>query len=315
MLYFISGNKHALIHVSSGKLQCKDNFIHAKRKLDTFVIIICVEGRLHIVQNSIKYTLKENQYLLLFSGHEHFGYKKTEGKLSYYWCHFRVEQNDYRILSQDNIFLKNLFLAPETGERNESNKPIDKDTLLCGAEHYSLFYIIPEYGDVSLNGRAILIFKQLLDIARNNCYTNKFPNYALSLLAMEISQEYIENNFLRDSSKDINPKMEKIIEWIRINYNLNLTVKKIARIFMYNPDYLSTVFKKYKGIPLLKYVNMVKIAKAKELLLNSTACIKEIAYQAGFGDEKNFMKRFKQSEDITPTKYRNAFCRTKIVKK
>ncbi|MDR1972710.1 MAG: AraC family transcriptional regulator [Treponema sp.] len=108
--------------------------------------------------------------------------------------------------------------------------------------------------------------------------------------------------------------MEKIIEWIRVNYNLKMGMEKIAKIFFYNPDYLSTAFRKYTGYPLMKYITMVRISNAKKMLLNTSEGIKEIAYKVGFDDEKVFMKRFKQLEGISPTTYRNAFSRTKIVR-
>jgi AraC-like DNA-binding protein len=131
---------------------------------------------------------------------------------------------------------------------------------------------------------------------------------------MEISQEFVESRFQR-KDRELNPKMEKIIEWIRVNYNLRISVGEIARAFFYNPDYLSTVFRKYTGYPLMKYIAMVRISHAKNLLLNTSEGIKEIAYQVGFDDEKAFMKRFKQLEDVTPTTYRNAFSRVKIVRR
>ena len=147
-----------------------------------------------------------------------------------------------------------------------------------------------------------------------NCYSANLPNYALSLLAMEIGQEQIEQNNLFTTEKKQNSNMDKIIEWIRVNYNQNLSSNKIAGLFNYNPDYLSTCFRKHCGIPLMKHVSMVRIEKAKELLLNSNKSIKEIAYDIGFYNEKVFLKRFKQFANITPTKYRNAFFRKKIVK-
>jgi YesN/AraC family two-component response regulator len=173
---------------------------------------------------------------------------------------------------------------------------------------------LPEYGIISSNERAILIFRQLLDFARSNYYSERLPNYALSLLAMEISQEFIESHF-QNNNREFNPKMEKIIEWIRVNYNLKLSMGKLAKIFLYNSDYLSTTFRKYTGYPLIKYITMVRISNAKKMLLNTGDSIKEIAYKVGFIDETAFMKRFKQFEDITPTAYRNAFYRTKIVKR
>jgi YesN/AraC family two-component response regulator len=108
--------------------------------------------------------------------------------------------------------------------------------------------------------------------------------------------------------------MEKVIEWVRINYNLNRSLNDIARYFKYNPDYLSYTFHKYTGHPLIKYIALVRMSNAKKLLLETDLTIKEIAYQVGYADEKEFMKRFKQMEEVTAKTYRNAFPRTKLVK-
>jgi AraC-like DNA-binding protein len=302
MKYLICENGKPLIHVSSGQLLNEGHFKHPRRNLDTWVIIICTKGKLYIAQNDRQYTLTENQYIILFAEHEHFGSKESKDELSYYWCHFKISGNDkYKIMENDELI--KVF----------DTKDMVLDTL--SAESYiSRYYILPEYGNISAKGRATLIFRQLLDLARNDHYSDMLPNYALSLLAMEISQEFIESYFQK-SIKQSNPKLEKIIEWIRVNYNRRFTLAMIAKRFLYNPDYLSTVFKKYTGLPLMKYVNMVRISNAKRLLLENSECIKEIAWEVGFEDEKVFLKRFKQQENITPTTYRNAFNRTKIVKK
>jgi AraC-like DNA-binding protein len=306
MKYLICENEKPLIHISSGQLLNEGHFKHPRRNLDTWVIIICIKGTLYIAQNDRHYTLTENQYIILFAGHEHFGFKESENALLYYWCHFKISGNDKcRIMKNDeliNVFdikYNVLDTSPET---------------TSGENHISQYYILPEYGDISANGRATLIFRQLLDLARNDHYSDMLPNYALSLLAMEISQEFIET-FFQKNGKQPRPKMERIIEWIRVNYNRRFTLEMIAKRFLYNPDYLSTAFKEYTGIPLMKYVNRVRISNAKRLLLESSDCIKQIAWEVGFEDEKNFLKRFKQQENITPTTYRNAFNRVKIVKK
>jgi AraC-like DNA-binding protein len=294
MKYLVSENIDSLIHVSSGQLLNQKNFIHERRNLDTFVIIICMKGTLYIAQDEKRFTLKRNQFIILFAGHEHYGYRKCDGYILYYWCHFRVQNAGFRII--DDAGMTEIF---EIGE--------DK-------KHFSRYYILPESGEISSNGRAVLIFRQLLDLARADCYSERIPNYALSLLAMEISQEFIETRF-QEKDRDLNPKMEKIIEWVRVNYNLRMSMEEIARNFFYNPDYLSTAFRKYTGCPLMRYITTVRIANAKRLLLSTSKGIKEIAYTVGFDDEKTFMKRFKQFEDVTPSTYRNAFSRVKIVRR
>ena len=292
MRYLVCGNKEQLIHVSSGQLLSEGHFTHPRRKLNTWVIIVCTKGTLYIAQNDRRYTLTENQYIILFASHEHFGFKESGDKLSYYWCHFNIMDN-FDISKQEDL------------PRIFDSKTTDR--------HFSGYYILPEYGDISSNGRAILIFRQLLDLARKDCYSEMLPNYALSLLAMEISQEFVETYFQKNNGA-FNPKMEKIIEWIRVNYNRRFGMEEIAKNFSYNADYLSTAFRRYTGIPLMKYINMIRISNAKNQLLNTADGVKEIAWRIGFEDEKSFMRRFKQFEGITPTTYRNAFHRSKIVR-
>jgi AraC-like DNA-binding protein len=303
MKFLVSRNENPLIHISSGQLLNRDQFVHQRRRLDTFVIIICTRGSLYIVQDGIRHTVGENQYIILFADHEHYGYRPSGGVLSYYWCHFEIARDDYHLADFDEISA--IF------SRSEAPALVGEQP---GEDHYSRFYLIPEYGDIAPNGRTIIIFRQLLDLARSNYYSPNPANYALSLLAMEITQENIEKKGLISSGKKPNPNMEYVIEWIRINYNRPLSMKKLARNFNYNPDYLSTVFRKYMGMPLMRYITMFRITRAKMYLLNSKESVKEIAYKVGFRDEKSFMKRFKQLEDTTPSTYRNAFRRTKIVK-
>jgi AraC-like DNA-binding protein len=294
MRYFISPNKNPLIYESAGELLEARNFIHQRRTIDTFVIIFCVKGVLYISQDERHYTLKENEYMVLFAGHEHYGFKNSELEVTYYWCHFSVKKQDCQILEKADL---DLFLGKGG---------------YGGYEHY---YILPETGKLfSTDTRAFQFFRQLLDISRRTPYSPLFNNYSLSLLAMEISQEYIQKETAAAKNKKLNPRMENIVEWVRINYPRNISLSRIAKLFKYNHDYLSTSFKKYTGVPLMKYINMIRIKTAKNKLINTSDSIKEIAFATGFNDEKNFYKRFKQMEKMSPGKYRNAFSKTKLVK-
>jgi AraC-like DNA-binding protein len=284
MRYFISDNHVPLIHESSGELLKARNFIHQRRCIDTFVIIFCVEGVLHISQDSYRYNLSAGKYLVLFANHEHNGFEQSETPVTYYWCHFSVGAGDYRIVDDRGL------------------------AEIAGSDRY---YILPEWGSLSDSTRAYLVFRQILDISRSNAYSKMYASYAVSMLAMEITLESTQNN--GGANNDTNHNMEKLVEWVRINYTKHLSLLKIAKQFNYNSDYLSTAFRKHTGVPLMKYITMARIEAAKKELLNTASSVKEIAFKTGFTDEKNFIKRFKQFEGITATKYRNAFSKAKLV--
>ena len=101
-------------------------------------------------------------------------------------------------------------------------------------------------------------------------------------------------------------------EWIKNHYYHPFEVSELAEILGYRADYLSSLFKRQMGVPIVRYANQIRIRTAKTLLSNYDVTIKEAAYSCGFSDEKYFMKVFKQMEGITPAQYRSSFNRRNV---
>ncbi|MDR3121039.1 MAG: helix-turn-helix transcriptional regulator [Clostridiales bacterium] len=140
-------------------------------------------------------------------------------------------------------------------------------------------------------------------------------NYALSLLVMELMQELMDAKSASNEGVKANRLMYEIMEYVRLNSGIGLTVQEVARQFCYNPDYLSTTFRRVTGEPLLSYIHKMQIASAKRLLLESSLQVRQIAFSVGFRDEKHFMKIFKEYEKLTPSQYRNAFAKVSLSNK
>lgn len=286
----LSNTDYPLKYLSCGNLISKKDFIHNRRTLDIYVLIMIKEGTLYISQSGVNYVLGPNEYLLLKANEEHYGYKASQGKLSYMWVHF--------------LFHDAISMIEKEELSNELLRNIREGTT-------SSQYIIPVYGKVSLNQRAPLLFNQLMDLSRQEIlYSNQMLDFALSLLMMEISQEFIEMHC--EVSTNISPKISLIMEWIRTNYFRTITIGEIANEFGYNPDYISSLFKKNTGTSLIYYINKTRIDISKTLLSNYDLSIKETAYSCGFSDEKYFMKTFKKLEGMTPAQYKKAFIRKMI---
>jgi len=262
--------------------------LHEKRELDTFVLILGDLGNLHIRQGENEYDIGTNQYVLLFPGMEHAGFKPSSGHLSYYWCHFKIQQDSFRIAGQDDLSQQLYFTKSS----------------MIGNDHY----IIPETGTLRQGEREVLLYRQLLDAYQRNSYSEYLGHYALSLLAMEVTADFVSGYDIGLGSSTYK-HITEIMEWIRVNRIENLSVTKVAEAFNYNPNYLSSAFKKHTGVSLLDYITRTKIDYAKSLLLSSRDSVKTIANYVGFEDEKYFMKVFKKLEGVTPSQYRNAFYR------
>ena len=137
-------------------------------------------------------------------------------------------------------------------------------------------------------------------------------NYLLTLILMELSQQALSALPPQGRQDRTSRVFSEMNEWLRLNVSKNYTVEEIADKFNFNKDYLCRLFKKHTGMPLIKYINGLKIAKAKELLCCSALSIKEIAYALGYKDEKYFMKLFKACENLTPTAYRGSYYLTHL---
>lgn len=287
MRYLISDASHPIGYELCGNLMSKDEFVHPRRNIDTYVLILVKEGTLFITQSGVEYEIEANQYLYLIAGEEHFGHRACEGKLSYLWVHFSLK-GEYRIVHED-VF----------------------DDIFSEIQEKKECYIMPEYGEISLTQRVPLLFNQLLDLSKQEqLYFTSMIDYALSLLMMEVSQEFFERRSKIDQHMPAN--IGRIMDWIKANYYKPLTVNEIANEFGYNADYLSAFFKKYTTFTLTYFMNKTRIDIAKALMVSLDISIKEAAYSSGFNDEKYFMKTFKKYENMTPSQYKKAFTKKMI---
>lgn len=65
MRYLFIPKAEAVTYLSCGQLIRNKNFLHPKRCLDSYVLIVIVDGSLNIVQDNTSYILGPNQFLLL----------------------------------------------------------------------------------------------------------------------------------------------------------------------------------------------------------------------------------------------------------
>jgi AraC-like DNA-binding protein len=68
--------------------------------------------------------------------------------------------------------------------------------------------------------------------------------------------------------------------------------------------HFSRLFVKEVGMSVPDYLNLLRIKKAKELLLNTDMDITRIAYAVGYHSSQYFTTRFKRLEHVTPKGFR-----------
>lgn len=70
---------------------------------------------------------------------------------------------------------------------------------------------------------------------------------------------------------------------------------------------LCHIFKSDVGMPPIRYLRLLRMERAKDLLESSFLSVKEIAFQVGVNDESHFVRDFKSTYGFSPALYRSQF--------
>lgn len=98
---------------------------------------------------------------------------------------------------------------------------------------------------------------------------------------------------------------EKMMELIHSRYHDHaFGAGAIAQELHYTGAYICTVFKQKYGITIHDYINMVRIARAKELLEQTGDALSAIAAKVGYENDSYFSRVFKKAEGVSPSDYR-----------
>jgi len=127
------------------------------------------------------------------------------------------------------------------------------------------------------------------------------------LQALEISMATAYFNILiNDIEVTDNFMINKMLQYIHVNIENHLSLDRLARDLNISVGYASDCFKKHMGIPVMRYVQKVKIDRAKTLLLSTDKSILYIGILLGFYDQSHFSRAFKAIVGVSPTVYRNS---------
>ncbi len=212
-------NSYSLEHRGMGLFETFTDWSHPEIAVETFELIYCIAGNLHIFEGEKRYTVQPNEMLLLEPNTVHGGFEITRGHTGFYWLHFKTNDiNSWSIpkLSGSIPDAKKRFR--EIMHLYQTNKALSE----------------------------IALAKFLLEIGENNTSKNKIVyeikeyiriNFALSLTVSEVAEkfgyspDYISKLFKKEFGKTI--KSEIILQ--RLNametllLNTNNSIKQIAK--------------------------------------------------------------------------------------
>lgn len=86
----------------------------------------------------------------------------------------------------------------------------------------------------------------------------------------------------------------------------NIRISSLAELCGISEIYFRKLFTQWKGVTPLKYINHLKMERAKELLLSNMYTISQVSILSGFHDESYFSREFKKHFSVAPNEYKKA---------
>jgi AraC-like DNA-binding protein len=105
----------------------------------------------------------------------------------------------------------------------------------------------------------------------------------------------------------LDKRVEKIIEMMREDVSGELSLSEFAQSVNLSVWRLCHVFKTDVGMPPMRYLRLLRMERAKDLLESSFLSVKEIGFRVGLTDESHFVRDFKATYGLSPACYRTHF--------
>lgn len=136
--------------------------------------------------------------------------------------------------------------------------------------------------------RILLLLNCLHKISTTSCYKT-------------LTQNFASNN------NNINPVIEKIIDFSFKRYLTPVTLEQVADVAAMSIPTFCRFFKKNIKKTYFEFIQDLRISHACKLLTGSNKPVMEICYESGYNSWAHFSKQFKHVKKMTPSQYRKEY--------
>jgi AraC-like DNA-binding protein len=200
-----------------------------------------------------------------------------------------------------------------------SSMPLDKEVLGNSEWEYALIHyrVIESQGDkfffenlhfslnIGLNcySELVSLVRQLHQSVKNPRITGELKSKALFYTLLEVIFQHAKNTVYTTEEKLI----DAVTKYIDDNYDRNFTVSDLALMHDIDSKHFYYIFQKSLGMCPKQYIMKCRINNAKDLLINESYSISEIANLVGYEDAFHFSRMFKKNTGLSPKLFREEF--------
>lgn len=105
-------------------------------------------------------------------------------------------------------------------------------------------------------------------------------------------------------------EIDGVVSYIHEHLYDPLPLSHLASYAGYSPYHFTRIFKERVGLSPLYYASSLRLQKAKDLLLLTNMCIRDIGLEIGQQSLGTFTTRFTEKVGVTPSEFRNSALQT-----
>lgn len=156
-------------------------------------------------------------------------------------------------------------------------------------------------GDVTLTNATTLLRSSLTHRLNNNSMSLVCAFLAIRIY--EIFGDKVSSPPIITSGLGI-ARLQRILAFIDMHLSDDLTLDLLAAEARLSPDHFGKAFRASMSMTPFNYIAQRRITTAKELLLNPSISITEIAMRLGFSSHSHFTDLFRKTVGLTPSQWR-----------
>ncbi len=102
-------------------------------------------------------------------------------------------------------------------------------------------------------------------------------------------------------------RFKDLFDWIETHLDQNLTVERLAEQAHMSPRTFARIFPSETGMSPGRFIEQLRIDRARELLESGIEGLESVAHESGFGREERLRRAFQRRLGISPAQYRAHF--------
>lgn len=235
---------------------------------DRMELLLITEGSMHYRLKSHEATLLPGQLAIIPPGQLHYG---MSGENGIAFRHIMFDVNNF----YTQLPLTDLFLKPLAEQKVTFSTWTDHPEIL------SLFSDIYEHSQSNDNLNALTNMGKIYEL--------------ISLLYRHCLAD-------KELETDTN-QLQHVLDYIHKHYSEKISSASLSKQFGYSESYFCRHFKAVTGMNPMIYIRIIRLDKARKLLLEGQYSLGEIAERSGFSNANYFTSCFRTHFHMTPTEY------------